>query len=311
MRYARTLLFYWSAMRPYLIDKILPAHEVHLFGGPSGAGKTRMLFQWLQEWQSKSSVMGFPAKKQPKLGYVAMDRTEPSVRETMDSIFRQFPIVMEWRSLVGLANLSAEILVKGYADFDLLIIDGIASMVPDGKIIDYRVVAQFLASLSAACQKYDTTLLGILHSTKTKENETFLNPRQRIAGSVAWAAYSETIFMLDPIKPDNPEECQRKLFVLPRNAGEFTKLFRFNPSGRLEEVLDAGLMESEQVVLGIIRTGTSDRREIVQLASQLGISRPSVDRVLRHLLELGLIHKSGRGEYVEGSEEVVEEPVSA
>lgn len=34
----------------FIIDSILPKYELHLIGGPPGAGKTTWLFQFIEDW---------------------------------------------------------------------------------------------------------------------------------------------------------------------------------------------------------------------------------------------------------------------
>src|SRR5690242_1448332 len=68
-----------------LIDRILPVHEVHILGGPSGAGKTRWLFQMLQEWKAGNSVLGYASNPVP-YAYVSTDRSRESVKRTCEDL---------------------------------------------------------------------------------------------------------------------------------------------------------------------------------------------------------------------------------
>jgi len=97
-------------------------------------------------------------------------------------------------------------------------------------------VRKFLTHLSHLCEKYDITILGIVHSPKAKEDAQYLRPRDRVMGSSAWAAYTETIILIEPVHADAPG-C-RKMTVLPRNAPEETHDLQFNGQGRLVYTAD-------------------------------------------------------------------------
>lgn len=288
--------------REYLIDKILPSRCVHLMGGPSGSGKTRWMFQAIAEWQQQGTVLGLPAKPLCKLAYVALDRTEESISETLSAI--DPTIDMDWGSLLGV-TISASKLVDLYSSYDLLIVDGIAGLVPDGKIIDYYTVSKFLTNLTFQAKNANLTVLGILHTAKTKENESFKNPRQRIAGSVSWAAYSESIFILDPINPDDPTRNLRRLWVLPRNSSEFTKDYEFSPEGRLVDITAPPKPpnkeeEAQQVIQAIVAIDGTSRKDIIDACLALGASRATIDRAIDALLAAGSIYREVKGMYKPG-----------
>jgi hypothetical protein len=95
-----------------------------------------------------------------------------------------------------------------------------------GATNDYRSVADFLANLTSLCVREDITIIGVMHSPKMKEDEAYGNPRQRISGSVAWAAYCETVVLVEPVSPDDPNS-PRRLLILPRNISAVEKTLKF------------------------------------------------------------------------------------
>src|SRR4030095_5534108 len=104
------------------------------------------------------------------------------------------------------------------------------------------------------------------------------NPRQRIAGSVAWAAYSETILLLEPIKPENSNDHRRTLWVLPRNAAEFTMDYTFNDKGQLVELSVVEQEDCFYLLLHQIPTNLMyNRDQIIAMAFKLGIGRSKCD----------------------------------
>jgi len=208
---------------PFIIETIFPAREVHLFVGPSGVGKTRFLFQLIADWVQGKPIFGHKSYPVPFV-YVSCDRSLDSVNRTLEQlgitteIPRFSPVDMEYMETLD------TILKKVESDFPesrVLFIEGIASLVDGGKVNDYHIVSRFLKRLTRLCKKNDWTIIGVGHATKTKENERYLNPRERCLGSVAWGGFSETVVMLDSVDPGNKEKFKyRNVYLLPRNARE-------------------------------------------------------------------------------------------
>src|SRR3990170_2740164 len=59
---------------PDIIDTILPAREVSILAGASGAGKTTLVMQMLKSLQRNESVFGHVAQHHQRIGYIAADR---------------------------------------------------------------------------------------------------------------------------------------------------------------------------------------------------------------------------------------------
>ena len=98
-----------------------------------------------------------------------------------------------------------------------MVVEGLGGFVPKGQVNDYNAVAKFLRQLTRECQKRDITFLGVHHTSKSKEGEGYNNPREKLLGSAAWAAYCETILVLDFFNSSEVKNQYRVLHVLPRN----------------------------------------------------------------------------------------------
>lgn len=225
----------------YLVDQIFPAREVHVIAGPSGGGKTTWLIQFIHEWQKGEKFHGHASHPVPFL-YISADRSLESVErlfERMRLPFAGFPIISleQIRSHNNLA-LTIRDLCKEHPSVRVLFIEGLQSFTPDGRLNDYKTVSHFLVQLILLCRELNLTLIGVAHTAKTKEDETYRNPRQRINGSVAWAAFTETIVVIEPIIADDPNNSTRSVMILPRNAPERAYQVEFR-DGRLVEKLRA------------------------------------------------------------------------
>ena len=289
------------ARQTYLIDSILPENELHIFAGPSGAGKTRLLFQGLQEWQADQTFLGFKCRPFPETLYLACDRSVASVEETLSA----FPkLTLNWDSIRGTDTSFLNTFRSKYPKIKFLILDGIATLVPDGRINEYGTVSRFLCQMGQYCTAHKLTTLGIGHSAKTKQNEVYANPRQRILGSVAWAAYAETIFNLEPIKPDDPTQTCRRLFIGPRNHREHVINLEMQDGLMIPAftpVVDEApkFSKSESVVYGIVSNdGPIERKLIVRKSEGLGLSSATTDRCLASLVLKRVIRSEQYGVYV-------------
>ncbi len=218
-----------------VVDGLLPAGRLHLVAGPSGGGKTTITFQLYKNLMLGEPFMG-RATTPVKWAYVSGDRTAGSVYDTLRRLELYFPVFsLVDENLVGEDLISKIIprlpgLLKYRPDF--IYIDGFTSLVPGGHLNNYSIVAKWLAQLQRFAAKMNITILGACHTTKVKEGEKFTNPRQRVAGSVAWAGFSDTVILIEPT--DDPKKpTHRSLGLLPRNGAEEFIELAFNDKGQL------------------------------------------------------------------------------
>jgi hypothetical protein len=287
----------------FLIDAILPTSEVHLIGGPSGAGKTTWLFQMLEDWSNAKPILGYGSNPCP-WKYIAADRSMRTTKRTIartgskvtDDIVHSMLFNFKYsRNITGILQWCDAIKFRD----GLLVIDGIQSLTPQGKINHYDVVAEFLIGIQKLFATRGITIIGTAHSTKVREDEQIKNPRQRILGSVAWGAYSETIILVEPAKEDNPACPERWLSLLPRNAPEIKLRLQFDSAGRLVEqdedvsntVLDAKLFS--------ITPGTELTTAMIwtEWAQPANLSRRALERWLTQSIHSGRLERTGKGKY--------------
>lgn len=223
--------------KQFLIEDIMPERELHLIAGPSGVGKTTLAMQLMEAYIHELPWMG---KKCTNKGvaYFSCDRSKASLQRSMDRLGLDpwtFPTGCS-RELPDRTNISIDQILDWRRRVDhkakLLVIDGLARLTPAGKISDYKLVADFLSGIVERCETEDITILGIVHSAKTRDSDKISNPRQRIVGSVSWAGYSDLIITMDPEDAKDPKNPTRVVHILPRDSGEFTVKIR-NENGRL------------------------------------------------------------------------------
>jgi len=281
----------------YIIDEILPAHEVHLVGGPSGAGKTSLTMQLLKDLRLNQLIFGKQSHSVP-LVYVACDRSLEATKRTITrlGVTLDFPII----SLIGsgikrdIDNVVSNAL-RLEPNMRLLVIDAIGALTPGGKINDYQVVGDFLIHCSEICRAKGITVKGLGHSTKVKEGEDFKNPRQKFLGSVAWGGFSETMIYIEPSDPSNPTDPNRTIMVLPRNSPSLVLEYAFDQLGRLVPAGDISADLTLDVNLLKVPEGVPiTTPQILEWAKPAGIPKRTVERWISDAI------KSGKLERVEG-----------
>jgi RecA-family ATPase len=214
----------------FLADILLPSHEVHLLGGPSGAGKTRWLLHTLLQWEAGEDFLAFHSHPVPWI-YVAADRSITSVERTLTGMGidpKRIPKIPAWDTQMGLAEIFDKIQASK-AQF--VIWESFGSFVDPPA--HGKMVKEFINRTAVFCQRHDTTVLGVMESPKMKPYERYENPRQRISGVAAWGHFSETIFLVEPEDVEDPHNPYRNLWVCPRNGPGMKVDLCFDLSGRL------------------------------------------------------------------------------
>lgn len=199
---------------------LFPRKRVHLIGGTSGAGKTTLLLQWLSAWMKGGSALGFK-ETIPLMKWVSYDRGPEDFQETCDRIGVDPKLFNFYAPPANTFANSLKADLAGWLDREkqvkLLVIEGIQVKTPQGKINDMTTVATFMRGLGEFCESRDLTIIGTIHAAKTHEGDRYTNPRQRLAGSVAWAGFASTVIIVEETQ-EEAEESARRIFVLPRNG---------------------------------------------------------------------------------------------
>lgn len=291
---------------PYLIEGMLPAGQVHLLGGPSGGGKTTLAFQMIKALETGTPFLGRQTR-QVKVAYISGDRPSLSVLETQDRCGVGFPVFSAVDEKLECEDLITKIFPRlpavtgGKPDF--IYIDGFTAFVPGGFHNNYSIVAKWLAGLQRYCRRMGITILGACHTAKTKQGEMFTNPRQRILGSVAWAGFSETVLIIEPLEDEKAKD-KRVVHILPRNHSGENMILKFNAEGQLQLpdkiahaetitsfIMDGiieGLIPGDQVLYSFLRDSAVNK----------GVNLRTFDRWLAKFVDDGKLKREKKGIYV-------------
>lgn len=214
----------------YLIDPILPKHEISLLGGPSGAGKTRWLLDTLLQWEEGHDILGCPSYPVP-WAYVSADRSLDSLERTLNDMNippKRIPLIPAW----DLGLKWHEVLDRVEATkAQLVVIEAFGSFVEPPA--NSRMVKDFLNTTARLIRRTGKTVIGVVESPKMKPHDRYENPRQRISGAAAWGHFSETIFLIEPLKSTDPGSPERVLYMCPRNGAGKVLGLTFDLQGHL------------------------------------------------------------------------------
>lgn len=280
-------------MRPCLIEGILPINAVHLLGGSPGAGKTRFSFGLLDQWQQKKDVLGHSSDPIPYC-FISLDRPRSSVEETLETMGLRESItrllclneIPKQRSLDAIVDTAC----TKYPDSKLLCIEGFQLFAGDF-INRYRPVADLLTNASNNCEANNQTILGVCHASKVKEGAKFLKGRDRIGGTVAWSAYSETVIIVDA----DEQTKVRTIDIYPRNAPEETHQMIMTYGGVL---IRCPKERGEQIyihILAIPEGHLITRQWLLELAENLQVGEKTADRSMKRALDEGQVEFVSEG----------------
>lgn len=281
-----------------IVDRIFPAYENHLTGGASGSGKTTLEAQIIEDWRNGRPVFGYKSYPAP-FCYIACDRSLASIQATLARInipYKEWPIislineVAQASTIMQIVNLAR----RKVPDVSVIWLDGIHSLCP--KINDYGEVQKFLVGMTRICQKERLTFKSLGHATKVREGESFLNPRHRFLGSVAWGGYSDTMTIVDQENPEDQTDTTRKVYLLPRN--EASQMLRYEfVDGRMRLVTEVSDLLLDRWLREMKAGSMISTVNITAQAEKLKLSRAATFRWIKQALANGSLQKSGHGLY--------------
>jgi RecA-family ATPase len=224
----------------YIIDGLVPKHEVHLLAGVSGSGKTTWLFHTLLDWQMGINVLGFKSNPVPWC-YVSADRSLASAYRTMAAMgipAGSFPMLSahgadkkDWGKIIDtLAGMDEGI--------ELAVIEGFASLLGGTGNATHREVSNFIHKVCEDCapsKRFPNglTVIGVMESPKSKEHEKYSLPRQRVSGVATWGHMADCIFLVEHANVQKRGDPHRTLFVCPRIGKDLEFAGSFKANGHL------------------------------------------------------------------------------
>lgn len=293
-----------APQQEYIIDPIFPANEIHLVGGSSGTGKSTWLIQFLHSLSLGLPCFGYPAHP-VEWSYVSCDRSWPGVNRTLDRI--GLPIDRSRfhtrRGLVTPGQKASIDEIVNWCKTPLLILEAMSLLMPIGRGRDmstYGHVGEWLEYVADLCERKKVTIIGTVHSPKVREGEKYPDIRQRVLGSVAFAALVETIILIERVSADIADP-GRVLYLLPRNAPQRAVHYKVDEAGRFFPVLAPAESTSNAILDSVIESlepgAIFESEALIVRAEARGIKKSSVYNWLKRQVEAGAIQRMGYNQY--------------
>lgn len=211
----------------YLIEEILPAHEIHLIFGPDGEQSRRDTFvhQMLSEWAMGQSVLGTWQSFPVPFCYMCYGRTPASLQRSLDKhqILTRFPTVFLTPTDAHDPNNIIRLASNAVPDLRLIVLDSISLLCPNSR--DNANLTNSLLGLKAFCAANNVTIIGVASAPKAKANERYPNVRDRISGGGAWSQLAETMISVEAI---DHRSCPNYAVTVSIGSTEEEEVFAFH-----------------------------------------------------------------------------------
>ena len=235
-----TILTIPPTHRDFIVDPLIPTREIMLVAGSSGSGKSTFVSQMMVDLQNGSPFFGRKVSKPPKVGYLAFDRSEAGIKRTLErSIGYEIPFpfysTITSRQFRSPGMRDPKIAIAHFRslhpEVNFLTVDGIG-IAFKGESGSLSGVATFIQDMIVDMHLSPTpfTICAIHYMAKTKKDAGYEKPREKLHGSVAWAATTETCIIIDT---DSNDDSARNIILCPRQGAEAAFSYHFDEDGRL------------------------------------------------------------------------------
>ena len=289
---------------PYLVDGLLPEHEISILSGASGAGKSTFAAQLLAAIDAGEAAFFGQAISYPiRIGLVVADRSQRSyhelaVRVGLDTTRIQMRSLVDDRT-INLGRLegdSLSLLFDIIHSFDaphLVVVDPFVTFLG----VDtnaYAKVAPRLIKVNRFCMDAHITLLGTHHATKARTDYTFKRPQDRVSGTSALLGFTSTQLFL--AAPDELGKPWAEFVCVPHNRPPRTIRLGRDTVGRFinwTDDLASGAL-ADVVVKLLAKSGAVDK---AKLRVDSRIDPATLDTLLDHMVAADVIRLGTKGEF--------------
>lgn len=286
----------------------MPCREVHLLGGASGVGKTTLILPMIDKLSRGEDIFGHTCRPTGTTIF-CVDRSEAAYTRTIERVGLN-PAHFTFYSLVSEAfqgwtvEQCIRFSVHHHPGNRCVFFEAIMGLLPrGGGLNDYASVAAFLTQVRVFAERAGLTVIASCHLTKAKANDKILDPRQRVIGSVAWAAFADCIIMVDHEDQEHPDNPNRIISLLPRDYPNHEFLMYFTARGRLEAgtapIASKTMADFLTVLMALDDGVIVTRGALEKIIEDAGISH---SRAMKHKLieegkAIGRIVYEGRNQY--------------
>lgn len=317
---------------PDPIPGVIPFGSLCLFAAAAGAGKTIFQTEWIARWRAGKTICGKPTNCPTGFFYLAADRDWSTYAQAFacagvpESAVTKYVLAedpkanpQDWIKESPLNFFLRCLQILNPTPGSLTFVDPIAPLFVFGDQNRARDVAISMHWARKMARQFQTTLICNANVVKAKIDEGHKRPQDRIVGSGAFVAYTDTqIYLVEGEEPGDP----RTLGWTPRRGAAEQWQFDFDPETKLfvpsvpieqtrqqrtNAAVTPSFVEARLTrLLQMIPEEGIQRKDLETLAiAELKVSRATVDRDLRMLRQhrlifwdeshWGLIRRSRRG----------------
>lgn len=294
---------------PDPIPGIIPFGSVTVVAGASGAGKTILFADWLQKMRTGQPICHHPSNPSSAYYIIAADRNWSTYHKAYSAagfpeidryVLAEDPLFdpQSWGRKSSSFTLFEDCLKKlSPIPGSWVSVDPVAPLFIQGNQNDARDVALSLHWYRKMALKYQITLCLFANVGKQKAEDTYKRAQDRIAGSGAFVAYSDT-----QVSVEQSEEGILSMRWTPRNAPAEEHQFKFDPESRLfapyqdphtvarEEDIPTHLAEALALVPVLPATITSPDL-VRKICAECGVKRAMAFRHVQQLIDKGIIER--------------------
>lgn len=212
----------------------MPRREVHIFAAASGAGKTTLMFQILDDLIECRPVFDSPTFPISPV-YLCNDRSRDDIKRTFERVRprNKFPVYSTLTDPeFAQCHTPADCIRKAkllHPESDFLVLDPISYAVEN--VNSAKDVARLLRHLTNICQELNLTIVLVHHTAKVKTDSSYAQPRQRMSGCAAWGGYSNLNLIFEEEDEKDPTNPFRTIYICPRNGEDRTYRLMKDESG--------------------------------------------------------------------------------
>jgi len=295
-----------------IVETLIPRNLIHIIAAPVGIGKSTLIFQMCGAIDTGGSFLGYNTSP-ARVVYITADRSQAETRASMARLgMSALPIkIVSIKDTIGAKIPFLETLVRDNCKpGDLCFIEPLNFFHRDGEnktgnVNDFIQVAHFLMRIGKLAIQEKVTIVGSLHSSKAKVGEGYAVAREKILGSVAWAAFTSTVIIIEPNAPDQTEDPGRSIHLLPRNSAPKVLNYMADPAnGMLVPMSATAIGKSAGLWTKMneqLQTWPSNKQitsaDILTWAEFVGLSRATAFRWLKQTVEDGKLECVEHGVY--------------
>lgn len=301
------------APKTFLIDSLINRFDsVLLIGGPK-SGKSLFTMQMICSLTAAHPFLEkFEIHNPSSVLYVQLEGEAPDTKDRIEKMAKKVPMDYEnltmfysdplrLESETGLKDFYSQVDIAGKQSFDVIIIDGLY-LAFNGSLSDDDVVRKVLGNFRLIKQRYNSTLIVVHHTHKTRFNadgDLLVEGDEAVFGSQFLRAWPDHIMMMAHEKKSD----LRHLTCVTQRSGQIEKNLKMRliqPDPLYFETLDdvpegIVLEKAKTSILSFLESSIPNSARASEIINATGIAKSTFFYVSKELIREKKLYKDGKG----------------